>query len=370
MVPSALITDITRQRLTLDGRTYTGDELMRQIQERHTSDLPLEIADLYAFLERWFDSSDTLSVQTSGSTGLPKTMAVSKSRMVQSACLTCEFLDLRPGQTALLCMNLRYIGAMMMVIRALVCDLNLIVRPASGRPLANLTSPIHFAAMVPLQVYKALQNPQDRETLQAIHRVIIGGGSVSPAIEETLRTFPNAIYSTYGMTETLSHIALRPLAGSLASTRYLPFRSVALTLSERETLIINAPLVCEQPLETNDLARLYPDGTFEILGRADNTINSGGIKIQIESVESLLQPHLTAPFAVTSISDAKLGEAMVLLVVDSTVNNLSQLRLMLAELLPPYHQPKQIVPVAEIPLTETGKIDRKRCKLLAAKATF
>lgn len=365
MVSSSLILDRAAQQLTLHGRTYTGDELKQLIQERHTLDLTPELSDLYAFLESWFEPSDTLMVQTSGSTGVPKMIHVSKARMMQSACLTCEFLGLHRGQTALLCMNLRYIGAMMMVVRALICELNLLVRPASGQPLLTITEPIDFAAMVPLQVYNALQEPQTYEVLQSIHRLIIGGGSVPATVEETLRTFPNAIYSTYGMTETLSHIALKQLNGSQASGRYTPFRSVNLTLSEQGTLLIDAPLVCDTPLVTNDLARLYADGTFEILGRADNTINSGGVKIQIESMESILQHHLSVPFAVSAVPDVKLGEAVVLLVALTPTTDVAQLRLQLTDLLPPYHGPKEIFGVDEIPLTETGKTDRARCRQLA-----
>lgn len=350
------------QLLTLDGSTYNKAQIKELVRSTNVNKSP-EMSDLFSFLSCWFDESDTLTVQTSGSTGVPKKQLVSKERMMQSARLTCDFLHLREGETALLCMNLRYIGAMMIVVRSLVCGLNLIVRPASGHPLKDLLQPIDFAAMVPLQVYNTLQSPDEREKLRALGRLIIGGGTVDEQLEQTLREFPNPIYSTYGMTETLSHIALRRLNGVEASSRYVPFNSVHLSLSAERTLVIDAPLVCNGTLVTNDIAQLYSDGTFEILGRKDNVINSGGIKIQTEQLEQQIRKHLDQPFAVTSIPNCKLGEEVVMLVTGA-VDSQALLRL-LTDALPAYYAPKQLILVDHIPLTETGKIDRAACKKMA-----
>lgn len=133
---------------------------------------------LYLFLEKWFDASPVITVHTSGSTGAPKELVVRKDRMMQSARLTCEFLNLQAGDTALLCMNLRYIGAMMVVVRSLVAGLNLIVRPASGHPLSDIEEPLRFAAMVPLQVYNTLRVPEEKARLEQTDILIIGGGAV------------------------------------------------------------------------------------------------------------------------------------------------------------------------------------------------
>ena len=177
-------------------------------------------------------------------------------------------------------MNLRYIGAMMVVVRSLVAGLNLIVRPASGHPLSDINEPLKFAAMVPLQVYNTLQVLEEKERLKQTDILIIGGGAVDARLEADIQSLPGAVYSTYGMTETLSHIALRRLNGPAASEHYHPFSSVHLSLSPENTLVIEAPLVCADILQTNDIARIHPDGSFSILGRKDNVINSGGIKIQ------------------------------------------------------------------------------------------
>ena len=243
--------------------------------------------DLQAFLAEWHDPSPFLEVQTSGSTGTPKRMRVRKDRMLNSARLTCDYLGLKKGDKALLCMPLRYIAGKMMVVRSLYAGLDLEVREPSGHPLADWgDTPLRFAAMIPLQVYNTLRVPEERKRLEQTDILIIGGGAIDAALEQEIRQMPNTVYSTYGMTETLSHVALRRLNGPEASPYYHPFSSVTLSLSPDNTLVIDAPLVCDERLVTNDVARLLPDGSFAIIGRKDNIINSGGIKIQIEEVEA------------------------------------------------------------------------------------
>ncbi len=302
-----------------DGKELVTEQIgLSQNHDRLTELLLYK--DLFLFLDQWFDDSPYICVHTSGSTGAPKERFVKKDQMIQSARLTCEFLNLQEGDTALLCMNLRYIGAMMMVVRALVAGLNLIVRPASGHPLREMKSPVNFVAMVPLQVYDTFQVAEERELFSRCGTVLIGGGPVSSELEREIQPLPNAVYSTYGMTETLSHIALRRLNGSSASDRYYPFASVQLSLSPDRTLVIDAPLVCDEQLETNDIVRLYPDGSFVILGRKDNTINTGGVKVQAEQLEKKLSTLISVPFAITSVPDPKLGEKIILLLEKATAS--------------------------------------------------
>lgn len=319
--------------------------------------------DLYLFLNEWFDASPVITVHTSGSTGVPKGLVVRKDRMMQSARLTCEFLNLQAGDTALLCMNLRYIGAMMMVVRSLVAGLNLVVRPASGHPLSDVEVPLKFAAMVPLQVYNTLRVPAERKRLEHTDILIIGGGAVDDSLEAELKTIPIAAYSTYGMTETLSHIALRRLNGEAASKCYYPFPSVELSLSAENTLIVKAPLICDDVLQTNDIACLCSDGGFTIAGRKDNVINSGGIKIQAEEMENRLQPFIPVPFAVTAVPDPRLGQALTLLIAGKP--DIKELENKLQAVLETYYRPKHIFITELIPQTENGKIDRTGCRILA-----
>ena len=321
--------------------------------------------DLKEFLDQWTDASDRLLVHTSGSTGRPKPLWVEKHRMEASARITCRFLGLQAGNTALLCLPLDYIAGKMMVVRALTCGLEMICTEPDGHPLADIDDAISFAAMIPMQVYNSLQVPAERERLRQIRQLIIGGGAVDDALAAELRSFPNAVWSTYGMTETLSHIALRRLSGPAASEWYTPFESVSVSQNEDGCLVIDAPLVCPERLVTNDLAEIR-DGRFRILGRRDNVVCSGGIKIQIEEVERLLGRHLQAPFCVTKQNDRRLGEAVVLLTVS---DDLEMIEKLCQEHLPEkYWRPRRVLHVDRIPLTATGKVARKEAERLAALA--
>lgn len=314
--------------------------------------------DLEEFLAEWHNDSPTVLVHTSGSTGRPKPMLVEKRRMEASARITCEFLGLHEGDTALLCMPLDYIAGKMMVVRSLVCGLRLISVTPSGLPYWEET--IDFAAMVPLQVWNLLHNAEGRERLKQIRNLIIGGGAIDEALEHELQDFPNAVWSTYGMTETLSHIALRRLNGVEHSLFYRPFNGVTISLNEEQCLVINAPAVCDRALITNDIAELSEQG-FRILGRRDNVICSGGIKIQIEEVERLLRPHLSTPYIITRARDEKFGEVIVLL-IEGTSDDAQQI---CHRVLPKYWQPRRIITVPHIPLTETGKPARAEAERLA-----
>ena len=357
-----MIFDRKQQRLLLEGKEYTFEDISRLIAGGAEAHSPASW-DLYLFLNEWFNDSPVIIVHTSGSTGTPKELIVRKDQMMQSARLTCEFLDLKKGETALLCMNLRYIGAMMVVVRSLVAGLNLIVRPASGHPLADIKEPLRFVAMVPLQVYNTLQVPEEKERLKQTDILIIGGGAIDEALEAEIKHLPTAVYSTYGMTETLSHIALRRLNGTLASEHYYPFSSVKLSLSVENTLIIDAPLVCDEILQTNDIARIHPDGSFSILGRKDNVINSGGIKIQAEEIEKKLRLLIPIPFVITSVPDKRLGQAVVLLLAGQP--DIQEMEKGIQAILEPYYRPKYIRMVNHIPRTENGKINRAECRILA-----
>ena len=325
------------------------------------------------FLEEWNNTSPYVHVQTSGSTGTPKPMLVEKSRMLASARRTNDFLGLQPGDTALLCMSLDFIAGKMMVVRALERHLHLVNVEPSGHPLASsplLHLPSHishrpssitFAAMVPMQVYNSLQVLSERERLMQIRHLIIGGGAIDDALADQLEDFPNAVWSTYGMTETLSHIALRRLNGPDASDWYTPFPSVDVSLSLEGCLIIDAPEVCSERLVTNDIVEFSTDHRFRILGRKDNIICSGGLKIQAEELERQLHPHFHQPFIISKRRDEKFGEIVVLLTEGPT----DEARQVCERFLPKFHQPRAYLHVSHIPLTATGKLARHEAEQLA-----
>ena len=353
------------------------------------------------FLSEWNNDSDRVLVHTSGSTGKPKPMMVEKKRMLNSARITCDFLGLKPGDSALLCMSLDYIAGKMVVVRSIERHLHLISVSPSGHPLKDINlkdangkdvnGEITFAAMVPMQVYNTLQVPEERERLTHIRHLIIGGGAIDASLEKELRSLPGniAIWSTYGMTETLSHIALRRINGDEASEWYQPFDSVKISQTDEGCLVIDAPLVCAETLVTNDIVEIEPyiynkvenheevgkhnkveKLRFRIKGRKDNVICSGGIKIQIEEVEALLKPHLEKPFMIAKKKDEKFGEIAVLLTEDE---DLKKVEATIRRLLSgksddsnksseskshKYWIPREYLHVDHLPLTETGKPKR------------
>ena len=349
---------------------------------------------LEEFLSEWNNGSDRVLVHTSGSTGKPKPMRVEKKRMLNSARITCDFLGLKPGDSTLLCMSLDYIAGKMVVVRSIERHLHLISVSPSGHPLKDVNEEITFAAMVPMQVYNTLQVPEERARLCRIRHLIIGGGAIDEALEQKLKALPGniAIWSTYGMTETLSHIALRRINGTEASEWYQPFDSVRISQTDEGCLVIDAPQVCAEPLVTNDIVEIesyiynkvekhdkvekhevMEKLRFRIKGRKDNVICSGGIKIQIEEVEALLKPHLEKPFMLAKKKDEKFGEIAVLLTEDE---DLKKVEATIRRLLSgksddsnksseskshKYWIPREFRYVEHLPLTETGK--PKRCCL-------
>ena len=297
--------------------------------------------------------------------------------MEASARITCQFLGLQEGDTALLCLPLDYIAGKMMVVRALTCHLRLVSTAPDGHPLSSEASLgqlwhgsdvekpwLDFAAMVPLQVWNSLQVPEERKRLRQIRHLIIGGGAIDDALAKELEDFPHAVWSTYGMTETLSHIALRRLNGAERSSSYTPFEGVSVSLNAEGCLVIHAPAVCDRPLTTNDLAEMASDGrSFRILGRRDNVICSGGIKLQAEEIERKLSRHITSPYLITKRKDPALGEAIVMLVEDDDWKKYAAI---CQKVLTKYEQPKMVVPVDRIPMTETGKPARQQAEALAS----
>ena len=341
-----------------DMLSFSSNENTLFVQNRYP--------ELQTFLSEWFNEFPVMTIQTSGSTGTPKPLVVRKQKMIQSAQQTCSFLGLKKGDKALLCLPLQFIAGQMMVIRALITGLDLVIRRPSGNPLSDVQTPLRFAAMTPMQVYNSLQVPEEKERLMQIEILLIGGGSIDPELSRTLQTFPNAVYSSYGMTETLSHIALRRLNGQEASDYYTPFPSVKLSLSPEKTLVIEALQVTNAIIYTNDIAELLPDGQFRILGRKDNIINSGGIKIQAEEVEEKLRSIITGNFAITAVPHPKFGEAVVLLITKGQTISKEQIN----ALLPAFQRPKYILETVAIPLTLTGKIDRAACRELGVGGIF
>lgn len=310
------------------------------------------------FIEKWQNLSEDISVKTSGSTGSPKEIHLLKKHMIASAKATGKFLNLKKGDTALLCLSMDTIAGRMMVVRSIVLELELIVTDLSSNPLTNINEKIDFAAMVPMQIQKILQESPGQ--LKNIHKLIIGGGPVSHELMAQIQSIQTIVYHTFGMTETISHIAMRRLNHPLE----IDFKCLPeIRISEKHgSLVIDAPALGVQQLETNDVIELISPTSFRWLGRRDFTINSGGIKIQPEEIESKLEGLITFPFFVYGEPDEFLGEKLILVIEHPENLNLSKRDFQ--SHLPKYSIPKEIRYVAHFEYTKSGKIQRLTTKEL------
>ena len=298
------------------------------------------------FLLDWFDDRTYIDLQTSGTTGAPKTIRTSKQAMVESAIATGDFFDLRPGNRALQCLPVKYIAGKLMFIRAFILGLDMDFVAPSAHPLENKSDVKYdFIAMVPLQAKNSLKE------LKNVKKLIIGGSMISKALEKELLKLPTKVYETYGMTETITHIAAREVGEKVFTV--LP--DITISYDYRNCLVIHAPRISDDLIVTNDIVELTNEKQFKFIGRFDNIINSGGIKLIPEQIEEKLSGKIAARFFVTGKADEKLGEKLVLVIEggkqkieDAVFNALDK-----------YEKPKEILFIPKFKQTENGKILRK-----------
>lgn len=312
------------------------------------------------FLEEWLSDSETVKVQTSGSTGVPKLFDIEKKKMINSAVMTCNFLDLKEGDTALLCLPVEYISGKMMIVRSFERKMKLIIADPSLKPLENLEEEIAFCAMTPLQVENSL------DKLHFIKNLIIGGASVSENLKDKifqalkLSNSQTQIFETYGMSETLSHIALKQLVPQ-AEEYFTAFENVSVTKDERGCLRIWAPNVNTEVLKTNDLVEIKDGDKFRFLGRIDNVINSGGAKIFPEELEALVKKEIPNEVVFLGLNDESLGQKLVLVIEGEESNDLVE-KIQQISFEKNFHKPKEIIFINKIPRTPNGKVNRTELK--------
>lgn len=303
------------------------------------------------FLEEWFSDSRTVKVQTSGSTGTPKVFEIEKKRMIHSAKMTCNFLGLQEGDTAFLCLPVEYISGKMMIIRSLERKLKLMISEPSLKPLEKLHSEIDFCAMTPLQVENSL------DKIHLIKNLIIGGAAVSESLKKRISGFTTHIYETYGMSETLSHIALKPITPQ-PEEYFTVFEDVSISTDERGCLKIFAPNLNVEVLQTNDLVEIKNERQFRFLGRVDNVINSGGAKIFPEQLEALVKKEIPNEAVFLGVKDESLGQKLILIIEGEESEDLIK-KVLETQFEKNFHRPKKIIFVKEIPRTPNGKVNRR-----------
>lgn len=353
--------------LLLDGKPYLKKDLIPFAQAGLADEnSPAWEKSIFTFLLNWLDVNDHIEVKTSGSTGAPKIFRIQKQFMVNSALKTGAFLNLKKGDNALLCLPAEYIAGKMMLVRAMVLGLNLTLSEPTSNPLKNSIEEFDFVAMVPTQVHEIFKEPDGARKLNSIKNLIIGGAALPTALLKKMQQLSNKCFLTYGMTETVTHIAMEKLNGDDADgwLHTLPGISVSADASGR--LVIDAPEITESKVETNDLVKIKNERTFKIIGRSDNLFISGGINIIPEEIENKIAHLVTENFIVSSIPDEKLGELAVLVIEGKSTEPTLQNDLLLkcSAGLPKHQHPKQIYFLETFPRTGNQKVDRRRIREL------
>ncbi len=320
----------SEETIIINGKKYQKENLPAFLDNSGETESRKQIFD---FLIDWFDASDVIITRTSGSTGEPKEIRLTKQAMRNSARMTNAFFGLDSSKTALLCLPASYIAGKMMLIRAIVGGFNLITVEPKANPFENLQKAIDFTAITP---YQLSYSTEALKTLP-VKNIIVGGGHVNHKLEKLAERIPANLYETYGMTETASHIALRQFNGE-KSEYFSILEGVSIRQDERGCLIIKAPHLTENELITNDIVEMKDEKSFKWLGRADSVINSGGVKIFPEQIEKKLETVINNPFFVASLPDDTLGEK-VILVIEGPEENYSD---KLPAILGKYEMPKEI----------------------------
>ncbi|MGB3464708.1 MAG: AMP-binding protein [Cyclobacteriaceae bacterium] len=315
------------------------------------------------FIKEWINGKTSWQLQTSGSTGKPKTILLHRNLMEYSAKQTVKTLNLAKNCNVGLFINADFVGGKMMIVRCLINEMNLLVRKPSTQSLTELPDdlPIHFAAFVPLQISTFLNDEHQLKQLNKLNNVIIGGAPLDDHSLATLRKTTVNCWQTYGMTETYSHVALKKISGSDLSDRFTATGDVLFSTDHESRLIINGTITDHQPLLTNDIVRLQDNRSFEWIGRYDHVINSGGVKISPELLESKIRQVIdlidrSKRFFIGAIPDKKLGEKLVLY-IEGAIDT-DYLSAELKRILPKYEVPKEIILKPEFVYTQSGKINR------------
>lgn len=359
--------------LTLAHQTYSLAELADPALAAQPAWSDNQRAAL-AFCAAWLRGDAAFTVHTSGSTGAPKPITLTRAQMEASARATATALGLQAGMTALVCLPVRYIAGQMMLVRGLVLGLAMhLVEPASN-PLAGWPahSPLNFTALVPLQLATTLDSLDDYANILTPRcTILVGGALVSAQLEQRVQAIAAPVYHTYGMTETVTHIALRRLNGPQAAAWFQPLPGVEIATDARGCLRVRGAITCGEWVQTNDVVELLRDTpraltAFRFLGRWDNIINSGGVKVQSEVVEyAVEQAWLAAELParrciVLGLPDERLGQVVSLIIegVPLPAADEATLLTQLAARLDRFQRPRQVQYLCHFPETPTGKVDR------------
>ncbi|QJX45507.1 AMP-binding protein [Hymenobacter taeanensis] len=351
--------------LLLNGREFRYQDI-QQYPANTPADLNGYEARVLDFCRQWLNGAQEFGLRTSGSTGKPQLVQMKRRQLEASARRTGDYFDLGPGDRMLVCLNCEFVGGIMMLVRAFERNMHLtIVEPQADPMVLVPAATFDFASFVPLQLREVLANGHGPR-LNRMKAILVGGASVEKSLEKEIQKLKVPVYLTYGMTETASHIALRRLNGPSVSPYYQVLPGIHVGQDERGCLTVRADVTNDQLITTNDRVQLQPENhTFEWLGRADFVINSGGVKVQAEKVELVLEVALTElglsrRAFVAGRPDARLGEQVTVIIEGAPLppHQQQQLLALLTERLEKYERPREVVYVPQFKTTASGKLDR------------
>lgn len=330
-------------QFTLNGFSFTQVDLSR-VAYAYSKEGDQYEQQLGLFLLNWFDESDTLELTTSGTTGLPKKIVLPKQAMVESAKATGHFFQLGAGTSALLCMSVQFIAGKMMLVRALQLGWQLDAIQPQANPLQKVEKPYDFAAMVPLQVANSL------DKLSNINLLLIGGSPLSAVLRQQLLSLKINAFESYGMTETVTHIAVK----SIQEPYFTALPGVEFSTDQSDCLCIDAPRIADTTVVTKDVVQLISTTQFAFIGRADSVINSGGVKLFPELIEQKLANSIPRRFYIMGKPDATWGEKVVLVIE----GNPYELPISVFSALGKFEKPKEILFLPAFQETPTAKVIR------------
>ncbi|GAB4327692.1 MAG: AMP-binding protein [Bacteroidales bacterium] len=353
--------------LDINGRLLSRNEILQNAATvRDSAEAAEWEKQFWSFAGEWASGKETFQVETSGSTGTPDKVVFSRDEMIKSALLTGKFFGLRQGDTALLALPVQFIAGKMMVVRAFVLGLKLYTAEPAANPFLDFSMPVDFVALTPMQLSNILQQGNSPEILDRCGTAIIGGGPVNEATETKLKSFHCRFFHTYGMTETLTHIAVRKMNHPEPESSFTPLEGVTISLDDRGCLVVRAEHLGNRTVVTNDLAEIIEDNSFRINGRYDFIINSGGIKISPEATERKVESLIPVPFVITGLPDPVLGERVVLVTEGKQWKPDHPKEFFRQAGLTSYEQPRTFLYLQEFPRTASGKVKRDEIKRLVS----
>ncbi len=329
----------------LQGISYTSNAIMEYLKEKK---------DYYNFLKSWFDHKDYILTKTSGSTGKPKEIKLKKLDLIESSKLTARYFDLKVGDKVINCLPIKYIAGKMMLVRSLVLGLDLYIFPVTSSPISDLKNNYELIAFTPIQLENSIP------FIEKIKKVLVGGSPVQKTLKEKILNSKSTVYETYGMTETITHIAAKNLSMGEKEFTSLP----GIEIGKRDNcLFIKPNHLSVKMVQTNDVVELINKNKFLLIGRKDFIINSGGVKLNPEAIEKKLAKYISADFIISSIDNAKFGEVVTLVFKKNIPENYNKAFTNLSK----YEIPKEVLVIDNFP-ENNGKINRVKIRSIINKS--